>query len=113
MPSSQCNQISLHLGELYNDIVILLGQPSPEANKMLLKQLSEYAKMLDQLVTIAEKAAYDAGWENGVVYGRGTQLGEKVEQKTPEEMKKESKLPVKSLDQLLKDTLEDGEKGPA
>ena len=63
MPSSKCQQISLVLGELYNDIT-LLTSITPQNTKLLLKRLSEYARQLDAIVDEAEKNAYQFGVES-------------------------------------------------
>ena len=65
MPSSKCTQISLILGELYNDIKVIFHNPSKEQTKLIFKQLSEYAKRFDDLVETTEKNAYDAGYNAG------------------------------------------------
>ena len=62
MPSSKCQQVSLTLGELYNDIRTALGITS--SNKYMLKILSDYAKRFDNIVEQSEKDCYDKGWED-------------------------------------------------
>ncbi len=62
MPSSKCQQVSLTLGELYNDIRTALGITS--SNKYMLKILSDYAKRFDDIIEQTEKACYDRGWED-------------------------------------------------
>ena len=62
MPSSRCQQISVVLGELYNDVRLLA--PISAVNAALLrKQLSEYARQLDAIVDEAEKSAFQFGVE--------------------------------------------------
>ena len=71
MPSSKCQQISLIMGELLNDIKIslnLTGVP-----KELLKSLSSATKRLDDLMLEAQKDAYD----KGVMDGKYTDMGER------------------------------------
>ena len=63
MPSSKCQQLSLILGELYNDIRVIAPM-SPENTKMLLKQLSDYAKRIDSMIEVSEKACYDKGYSD-------------------------------------------------
>lgn len=62
MPSSRCQQISLVLGELYNDIR-MLAPITPQNGVLLRKQLSEYARQLDAIVDEAEKSAFQFGVE--------------------------------------------------
>ena len=65
-PSSKCNQISLTLGELYNDIIIICGQPKPDMDKLLRKQLAAYALRFDNMVAMSEKDCYDKGYDDAL-----------------------------------------------
>lgn len=64
MPSSKCTQISLAMGEVLNDLKIVLGESSftQGQRKLILKCLSDKAKELDLMVMETEKNCYDAGW---------------------------------------------------
>jgi hypothetical protein len=68
-PSSKCNQISLTLGELYNDIIIICGQPKPDMDKLLRKQLAAYALRFDNMVAMSEKDCYDRGYDDALRLG--------------------------------------------
>lgn len=63
MPSSKCNQISLLLGELYNDVRLCAGNMSPNNDKILRKQFAECAHLLDLNVEEAEKNCFNAGYD--------------------------------------------------
>ena len=63
-PSSKCNQVSLTLGELYNDIIMCCGRPTAEMDKFLKKQLADCAKRIDNMIAMSEKDCYDRGWED-------------------------------------------------
>jgi len=62
MPSSKCTQISLTLGELYNDIRTALGIET--GNKYMLKILADYAKRFDDIIEQTEKVCYDRGYDD-------------------------------------------------
>jgi len=62
-PSSKCQQVSLVMGELYNDIRLIVGTITPEQNKLILQQLSQYSKQLDEIIQQAESDCFTAGWE--------------------------------------------------
>jgi hypothetical protein len=66
MPSSKCHQLSLELGELYNDVRVVLNLTG--VNVVLLQQFSEAAKRIDELMVQTEKDAYDAGYSDGMAY---------------------------------------------
>lgn len=78
MPSSRCQQISLVMGELLNDIKMLASIP-PQNNKLMLKQLSEYARQLDGIVDEAEKNAYQFGIDSVTKVTNITKITDKIE----------------------------------
>jgi protein-disulfide isomerase-like protein with CxxC motif len=66
-PSSKCQQVSLVMGELFNDVKLIVGGLTQEQTKLLLKQLSAYALQLDQIIQQAESDCFTAGWEKAKV----------------------------------------------
>jgi len=79
LPSSKCQHISLILGDLVNDVKVCLNVKA--VNQDLLKQFSETAKRLDELVEMAMKEAYDQGVKFGTYQGFNQAVAQ-IEEKT-------------------------------
>ncbi len=88
-PSSKCNQISLILGELYNDVIMCCGRPSVDMDKLLKKQLADYALRFDNMVAMSEKDCYDKGYEDGEKHfaKKEQEVADKVVSAIPDKIK--------------------------
>ena len=65
MPSSKCTQVSLAMGDIYNDLKVILGGcvTEPAKQKLIMKCLSDKARELDHIIQQTEKDTFDYAWK--------------------------------------------------
>lgn len=68
---------------------MICGKPSVEMDKLLKKQLADYAKRIDNMIAMTEKDCYDRGFDDGQKYlvKKEQEASKKVEEAIPDKVK--------------------------